>query len=126
MNRQDSKKAEGKMISVEEREQIRRAYLIEGKTQRRIAKELRVSRKTVRKAIEEAGASIYTLSGPRPAPVLDEYKARIEALLAEAERMPRKRPVWSTRANCDQRKGDQMIIEKGTTLQKESGSGYCN
>ena len=78
------------MISVEEREQIRRAYLIEGKTQRRIAKELRVSRKTVRKAIEEAGPSIYTLSGPRPAPVLDEYKARIEALLAEAERMPRK------------------------------------
>lgn len=78
------------MISVEKREQIRRAYLIEGKTQRRIAKELRVSRKTVRKAIEEAGPSIYTLSGPRPAPVLDEYKARIEALLAEAERMPRK------------------------------------
>ena len=30
------------------------------------------------------------------------------------------------RGPLDQRKGDQLIIEKGTTLQKESGSGYCN
>ena len=78
------------MVSVEEREEVRRAYLIYRKTQRQIAREMGLSRKTVRKAIADAEPSTYTLSGPRPAPVLDEYKAYIEALLAEAERMPRK------------------------------------
>jgi transposase len=78
------------MISVEDRERVRRAYFIEHKTQRQIAKELQIARKTVRKAIECSGSEGYTLSAPRPAPVLDPYKARIEFLLRESEKMPRK------------------------------------
>ena len=78
------------MISVEERERVRRAYFVEKKTQRQIAKEMGLARKTVRKALESAEPAAYTLSEPRPAPVLDPYKARIEQLLREAERMPRK------------------------------------
>ena len=39
------------MISVEKREQIRRAYFIENKSMRTIAKELHCSRDTVKKAI---------------------------------------------------------------------------
>lgn len=78
------------MISVEEREEARRAYFVEKKSQRQIARELQMARKTVRKAIAEAAAGAYTLRTPRPALRLGPYKARIDELLAESERMPRK------------------------------------
>jgi transposase len=78
------------MISVEKREKIRRAYFIEHKSIRQIAKELRHSRETVKKAIESAEPEGYTLKKPRSAPVLGPYKSRIDELLTESERMPRK------------------------------------
>ena len=78
------------MITVEKREQIRRAYYVENKSMRAIAKELRCSRKTIKKAIESAEPEKYTLTLSREAPVLGPYKARIEALLEENERLPRK------------------------------------
>ena len=78
------------MISVEKREQIRRAYFIENKSMRKIGKELHCSRDTIKKAIASSEAGEYTLTKPRPAPVLGPYKARIDELLAESERMPRK------------------------------------
>jgi transposase len=82
--------AEEEMIRVEDRERIRRAYFIEHKSMRQIARELRHSRDTVKKAIESAEPTAYTLKGPRRAPVLGPYKARIDELLAENERLPRK------------------------------------
>jgi transposase len=81
---------EEEMIQVEQREQIRRAYFIEHKSMRQIARELGHSRETVRKMIDSEGPSQYTLTQPRTAPVLGPYKARIEALVAENERLPRK------------------------------------
>ncbi len=78
------------MIRVEERERIRRAYFIKHKSMRQIAKELRHSRATVKKAIESAEPGEYRLKKPRPAPLLGPYKARIDELLAESEGMPRK------------------------------------
>ena len=78
------------MINMEEREEVRRAYYVEKKSQRRIASELQMARKTVRKAIAEAGPAAYTVRAPRPAPRLGAFKARIDELLAESERMPRK------------------------------------
>jgi transposase len=78
------------MISVEKREQIRRAYFIENKTMRAIAKELHCSRDTVKKAIASPEGEPYTLTKERPAPVLGPYTARIDELLTESERMPRK------------------------------------
>ena len=78
------------MIKVEKREAIRRAYFVEEKTIRQIARECKCSRPTVRKAIASAEPEQYTLKVPRPAPVLGPYKARIDALLAENERLPRK------------------------------------
>jgi transposase len=78
------------MISVEDREEIRRAYFIEKKSQRQIARELGHSRKTVRKAIESAEPAEYALRQPRSSPVLGAYQARIDELLAENERLPRK------------------------------------
>jgi transposase len=82
--------AEGEMIKVDEREKIRRAYFREGKSIRQIAREQRHSRTTVKNAIESAEEETYTLRGSREAPVLGPYKARIDELLAENERLPRK------------------------------------
>ena len=78
------------MISVEEREQIRRLYFNENKSIRQIAQEVDRSRLVVRKAIASAEAASYTLKVPRPAPILGPYKGRIKELLAENERLPRK------------------------------------
>jgi transposase len=78
------------MISVEQREKIRRAYFVEEKSIRQIARELRCSRPTVRKAITSPEPASYTLTVPRPAPVLGPYKERVRELLAENERLPRK------------------------------------
>ena len=67
------------MIKVEAREKIRRAYYMEGKSQRQIARELHCSRHTIKKALNGAEPDKYTLQERRPAPVLGLYKARIEA-----------------------------------------------
>ncbi len=59
---------------------VRRAYFIEQKTQRQIAKELHLARKTVRKAIESAEPAVYTLQVSRGRrQCLSQYKARIDA-----------------------------------------------
>lgn len=82
--------AEEEMIKVEERETIRRAYYIEEKSIRQIARELHHSRETIRKAIAAADPEPYTLQKPRRSPVLGPYKARIDELLEENESLPRK------------------------------------
>ena len=69
------------MISLEQREAIRRAYFVDGKSMRQIAADLHCARKTITKAIVSAEPDPYTLQAPRPSPVLDGFKARIEELL---------------------------------------------
>ena len=83
------------MITVEKREQIRRAYFLEEKSIRKIAQELRCARDTVKKAIASAEPTAYTLTASREAPVLGPYKAQIDELLAENERLPRKQRYTS-------------------------------
>ena len=83
------------MITVEKREQIRRAYVLEEKSIRKVAHELRCSRDTVKKAIASAEPATYTLTASRKAPVLGPYKAQIDELLAENERLPRKQRYTS-------------------------------
>lgn len=78
------------MIQVEDREQIRRAYFVEGKSIREIARELGHSRPTVRQAIEAAEPQTYTLTVPRAAPVLGPHKASLDRLLEENKHLPRK------------------------------------
>ena len=78
------------MITVERREQIRRAYHIEHKSIRQIARELHVSRKTVDAALRSAEAAVYTLTAPRDAPVLGPFRDRIAAMLAENAHLPPK------------------------------------
>lgn len=78
------------MIKVDQREKIRRAYFIESKSIRQIARELRHSRDTVKQAIESAEPKTYTMKTSRPAPILGPYRARIKELLAENEKLPPK------------------------------------
>jgi transposase len=85
------------MISVEDREKIRRAYFVDKKSLRQIAKELHVARKTVVKAIGSAEAETYTLCQPRSAPMLGAYKKRIDELLADNDHLPPKQRYTSHR-----------------------------
>ena len=78
------------MLQVEAYEQIRRAYYVDGKSMRQIARELNHSRKTVKKAIARAEPEGYQLKEPREAPVLGRYKGRLHELLEQNERLPRK------------------------------------
>jgi transposase len=78
------------MISVNEQEEIRRAHLIEGDSLRKIEREKGYSRRTIRKALESGEGAGERRGGARESPVLGPYKAKIEALLEESRRMPRK------------------------------------
>ncbi len=57
------------MITVEERETIRRAYYLEGKSKRQIAREHNHSRKTVDKAVDNRPPQPYRLTRSKPSPV---------------------------------------------------------
>lgn len=76
------------MLKVEEREAIRRAYYVEHKSIRAIARELHHSRETVQQAVDDATPKTYTLQRPRAAPILGPYKARIQELLAQNPALP--------------------------------------
>ena len=72
------------------RERIRRAFYVDGKSRRQIAKEYGHGYWTIRKALESAENATYTLTKPKPAPKLDDHKAQIEAMLEEEADLPRK------------------------------------
>jgi len=83
------------MLKVEQIERIRRAYYVEEKSMRTIAKELGHSRETVKKAVLSAQPRQYKLKKERPSPKLGAYKEQIKKLVAENEGLPRKqRYTW--------------------------------
>jgi transposase len=71
------------MLKVDQVHVIRHKVLVEGRSQRQIAKEFGVSRVTVRKYVEEA-VPIRKESAPRARPVWEKVSARVDALLAES------------------------------------------
>jgi transposase len=76
---------------------IRHQVLVEGRSQRRVAKEFGISRLTVRKYVAEA-APCRKETGPRPRPVWDKVAARVEALLtASAQWTTGKQRLTATR-----------------------------
>jgi transposase len=78
------------MITLEQYDQIRRMYYLEEQSGRQIAKALGCSRQTVTRALRVDQPPAYTLQHPRQAPRLGPYKARLEELLTENRRLPRK------------------------------------
>jgi transposase len=83
------------MISEEARERMRRAYYLEKKTLRQIAREEGYSRVTIKRAISDAAPRTYHMTQPRPAIVLGAYQLRVEELMAENEQLPRKQRYTS-------------------------------
>ena len=78
------------MLIVDQHAAIRHAYYNQDKSIREIARELQISRQSVRKALAAPAPSSYTLTVPRSAPKLGPFHARITALLEERSRQPRK------------------------------------
>ena len=71
-------------------EVIRRKHYRDGWSIRKIARQLEVSRQTVRKALKEPGPWQYTLTQPKPSPVMDPFRDVIRAWLEQDKKAPRK------------------------------------
>jgi transposase len=78
------------MFTVEEKEQIRRAHLVEGKSIRQIQRETGYHRKTIRKALQDGEVPRYAQRQRQVRRVLDPVKAVIEQWLTEDESKPPK------------------------------------
>jgi transposase len=61
---------------------VRHKVLVEGRTQRSVARELGLSRTTVGKYVDQAVPVRKAEAGPRPRPVWDKVGGRVQALLA--------------------------------------------
>jgi transposase len=107
------------MISVEKREAIRRAYFIEKKSIRAIAREFRCCSRTVNKAIASSEAQPYKLSSPRKAPVLGPYKTQIDGMLEENQKLPKKQRYTSRRIY-------EIISEAGYEGSESTVRGYVS
>lgn len=80
------------MVTVETIGRIRRAFFVDEKPIRQIVRELRVSRKTVRKAVRAAATEFRYARRVQPQPRLGSFVARLEGLLeANAKRPARER-----------------------------------
>jgi transposase len=78
------------MITVEDKEVIRRAYYVEHKSIRQIQREMGYHRKTIRKALEDVMVPEYSEKAPRPTPALEPVKGIIDHWLAEDAKQPPK------------------------------------
>jgi transposase len=72
------------MLRVDQVHVIRHKVLVDGRSQRQVAKEFGISRVTVRKYVEGA-APVRREAGPRARPVWEKVGPRIEALLAASK-----------------------------------------
>lgn len=105
------------MLTVNQHAAIRHAYYNQGKSIREIARELRVSRQSVRKAVESPTPPAYTQTTPRSAPKLGAFHERIAAMLAEREHQPRKQRYTSRRIY-------QILVSEGYTGSEARIRGY--
>ena len=78
------------MLTVEQREESRRSHFIQGESIRHIAQDGHHDRRTVRKALHDAGPPRYTPREPRTKPVLGPFIGLIEHWLAEDTQHPPK------------------------------------
>jgi transposase len=85
------------MITVEKKEQIRRAHYIEGKSIRQIRRETGYHRDTIRKTLTDGMVPEYKLERARPKPVLAPVKPIIDQWLEEDQERPRKQRHTSKR-----------------------------
>jgi transposase len=79
------------MLDMDKKDRIRRLVLVEGKSQRQVAKETGHSRNTVSKMLENSDVPSYTLIEERPSPVLGPFKALIDKWVMEDEKKAKKK-----------------------------------
>jgi transposase len=78
------------MITVDQKEIIRREYFLNRKSMREIAKELHHSRKTIRKAVYDPGIPAYKRSAPAPKRTIGPFIEIIQQWLQEDKQRPAK------------------------------------
>ena len=78
------------MITVKQKEQVRRAFYLEGKSIRQIQRETGYHRQTIRKALEDGTVPKYTCRRARSSPVLGPVKPIIDQWLSEDQCRPPK------------------------------------
>lgn len=78
------------MVTVEEKEQIRRAHLVEGKSIRQIQRETGYHRQTIRKALQDGEVPRYARRQRQGRPVLGAVVEVIEQWLREDQQQPPK------------------------------------
>lgn len=79
------------MLDVKEKEQIRRAVLVDGKSQRQVAAETGHSRNTIRKMLGSSDVPTYHHGRSRTSPVLGPFKQQLAAWVAEDAQKPKKK-----------------------------------
>jgi len=86
-------------LSPDEQELIRRAFHVEGKAIRQIERETGHSRQAIRRAISNKPPSRKPTPSPpfRSAPIFGPFQARVEALIAQNDHLPRKQRYTSHR-----------------------------
>jgi transposase len=109
--------AEVEMLIVDQHAAIRHAYYNQDKSIREIARELQVSRQSVRKALTSPAAVPYTQTVPRSAPKLGPFHARLATLLDEQARQPRKQRYTAHRIY-------QILQAEGYTGSEARVRGY--
>lgn len=78
------------MRTMEEKAEIRYAVLVEGKSQRQVARESGYSRNTIRRLLSDSGRPKYQLSEPRASRVLGKYKQLLEKWVEEDSQKAKK------------------------------------
>lgn len=78
------------MLTVKQWEQIRRAYYVEQKSIREIARETGHARRTISRMLDLEAPPTYQRRQPKRAHKLGPYKKRIQELLAQNQTLPRK------------------------------------
>jgi transposase len=78
------------VVQVDEKERIRNAYYLQEQSIREIARSMRHSRKTVRKALSDPLPPVYTRVAPAPSPVMGLVKGIIDKWIEEDKTRPRK------------------------------------
>ncbi|HET6248605.1 MAG TPA: IS21 family transposase [Tepidisphaeraceae bacterium] len=93
---------------------IRRKVLLDGHSQREVAKELGHSRKTVAKALEHPDPPGYRMGVARVSPVMDRYRAQIEQWMESDRTAPPKQRHSAQRMFERLRDEHQFTGDEGT------------
>jgi len=95
------------MLTMDQKAKIRHLVLVEGKSQRQVAKETGHSRNTIKKMLSTSEIPRYHQKVERPAPVLGPYKALLQAWVEEDAEKPKKQRRTAVRMY------DLLVAEHG-------------